>query len=115
MAGISQDASRFGADGSKIRPPLPGEGLSRHARIRMQQRGISTAALDALLDFGRVTRAGRGRELVFFDRKARERLVRANALAAGEAARVSNSYAIVGSDGTVITVGHRFRRIPRGR
>jgi hypothetical protein len=81
----------------------------------MQQRGISASALEALLDFGRVARAGRGRELVFFDRKARERLAHANALAAGEAARVCGSYAIVGSDGTVITVGHRFRRIPRER
>jgi len=89
------------------------EALTPHARARMQQRGISAAALGALLDFGRVTRAGRGRELVFFDRKARDRLARANALAAGEAARVCASYAIVGSDGTVITVGHRFRRIPR--
>lgn len=89
--------------------------VTHHARTRMQQRGISAAALHALLDFGRVTRAGRGRELVFLDRKARERLARANGLAAGEAVRVSNSYAIVGSDGTVVTVGHRFRRVPRGR
>jgi hypothetical protein len=89
--------------------------LTSHARARMQQRGISSAALDALLDFGRVARAGRGRELVFFDRKARDRLARAKALAAGEATRVCNSYAIVASDGTVITVGHRFRRVQRDR
>jgi hypothetical protein len=91
------------------------ETLTQHARARMQQRGISPAALDALLDFGRSARAGRGRELVFFDRKARERLAREKVLAAGEAARVCNSYAIVGSDGMVITVGHRFRRVERDR
>jgi hypothetical protein len=89
--------------------------LSTHARRRMQQRGISAAALDALLDFGRSTRAGRGRELVFFDHKARERLARANVLPAGEETRVCSSYAIIESDGTVITVGHRFRRVPRDR
>jgi hypothetical protein len=99
--------------GAVSRAAASGGLLSPHARVRMQQRGISAAALEALLDFGRTTRAGRGRELVFLDRKARERLARAKALAAGEAVRVSNSYAIVGSDGTVITVGHRFRRIPR--
>ena len=115
MAGISQIASRSGPDRATGSAVFLKANLSIHARKRMQQRGISTAALDALLDFGRITRAGRGRELVFFDRKARERLERANALAAGEAARVCNSYAIVESDGTVITVGHRFRRIPRGR
>jgi hypothetical protein len=115
MAGISRIASRSGGDRATDSPMFLRDALSTHARRRMQQRGISTAALDALLDFGRAARAGRGRELVFFDRKARERLARAKALAAGEATRVCNSYAIVGSDGTVITVGHRFRRIPRGR
>lgn len=115
MARISQIASRSGSGMAQDRMPLPGESLTWHARARMQQRGISAAALDALLDFGRTTRAGRGRELVFIDRKARERLARAKALAAGEATRVCNSYAIIGSDGKVITVGHRFRRLPRAR
>ena len=115
MAGISQIAFRSGGDRATDSQLFLRETLSTHARRRMQQRGISAAALDALLDFGRTARAGRGRELVFFDHKARERLVRAKALAAGEATRVCNSYAIIGSDGTVITVGHRFRRVQRGR
>lgn len=115
MAGLSQIAPRSGGDRATDSPLFLQAALSTHARRRMQQRGISAAALDALLDFGRTTRAGRGRELVFFDRRARERLARAKALAAGEAARVSSSYAIVGSDGTVITVGHRFRRVRRDR
>ena len=67
------------------------ERLTQHARARMQQRGISTATLEALLDFGREIHVDRGRDLVLFDKL----------------------YAILGSDGTVITVGHRFRRIPR--
>ena len=87
--------------------------LSPHARIRMQQRGIRAETLDALLDFGRVAHAGGGRDIVFFDKKARARLASANAVAAADAERVCNSYAIVESDGTVITVGHRYRRIPR--
>ena len=69
------------------------ERLTQHARARMQQRGISTATLAALLDFGREIHVDRGRDLVLFDKL----------------------YAILGSDGTVITVGHRFRRIPRRR
>jgi hypothetical protein len=88
--------------------------LSRHARARMQQRGISAATIEALLDFGREVHVDGGRDLVFFDKRARARLTQANPAAAAEAERIARSYAIVGSDGTVITVGHRYRRIPRG-
>ena len=87
--------------------------LTQHAQARMQQRGISAATLDALLDFGRFTPAGGGREIVYFDKRARERLARAAALPPAEADRLCNNYAIVESDGLVITVGHRTRRIPR--
>ena len=45
--------------------------LTDHARARMQQRGIRPNALEALLDFGREARAARGREIIFFDKKAR--------------------------------------------
>jgi hypothetical protein len=89
--------------------------LTHHARARMQQRGVSAAALGALLDFGRFAPAGGGCDIVFLDRKARQRLASAGAIAPAEADRLCNSYAIVESNGTVITVGHRFRRIPRGR
>ena len=88
--------------------------ITRHARARMQQRGIRFEDLEALLDFGREIPAGRGRDLVFFDKRARARLARANpVVAAAEADRISRSYAIVASDGVVITVGHRYQRIPR--
>jgi hypothetical protein len=83
--------------------------LTTHAAARMQQRGIRAEALEALLDWGRVAHVSGGRDIVYFDKKARARL--AQATAAREAA--CRTYAIVGSDGTVITVGHRYRRIPR--
>ncbi len=72
-----------------------------HARARMQQRGISAAAIDLLLSYGRSSPADRGAEIVFFDKSVRE------------AQRLSRIYAILGADGRVLTVGHRFRRIPR--
>jgi hypothetical protein len=83
--------------------------VTSHARMRMQQRGIRAATLQALLDFGRVRPAGGGRRIVFFDKRSRARLERA----AAEAGRVAKSYAIVESDGTIVTVGHRTRRIGR--
>jgi len=42
--------------------------ITRHARARMQQRGIRSEYLEALLAFGREIPAGRGRDLVFFRR-----------------------------------------------
>jgi hypothetical protein len=87
--------------------------LTTHAQARMQQRGISPAALDALLDFGRVARVGRGTDIVYFDKKARKRLAKEDARAAREVARLFRTYAILGRDGAVVTVGHRYRRIQR--
>ena len=79
----------------------------------MQQRGIRAETLEALLDFGRTAHVDHGCEIVFFDKAARARLARRNPLVAKEVARLRRTYAILGSDGTVITVGHRYRRIPR--
>ena len=87
--------------------------ITTHARARMQQRGIRAAALEALLDYGRVAPADRGCEIVFFDKKARARLAQENASALREAERLCRTYAIIASDSSVITVGHRVRRIPR--
>lgn len=85
-----------------------------HARARMQQRGIRPDALEALLAYGCARHLhSKGRELVFFDKKARARLKKGNPGAAREAARFRRTYAILGSDGTVITVGHRYRRVTR--
>src|SRR6185436_8890614 len=93
------------------RPKLPprNEGRRRfmemlvttHARARMQQRGIRPEALEALFDWGRLAPAGRGRDILYLSRKARVLL------------RQRNAYAIVASDGAVVTVGHRYRRIQR--
>ena len=73
--------------------------FTEHARACMQSRGIPAAALDALLDYGHSSNARRGCEIVFFDKRTRARLAR--------------TYAILGCDGMVVTVGHRCRRIPR--
>jgi hypothetical protein len=88
--------------------------LTPHARTRMQQRGIRRQALEALLDFGRVRHLHQGgREILFFDKKARAHFARAYPGVACEAERLCRTYAIVGSNGVVITVGHRYRRVER--
>jgi Domain of unknown function (DUF4258) len=88
--------------------------MTHHARIRMQQRGIRPDALEALLDYGRARYLhSKGREVVFFDKKAWARLENDRPASAREAGRLSRTYAVIGSDGTVITVGHRYRRLRR--
>jgi uncharacterized protein DUF4258 len=85
-----------------------------HARARMQQRGIPAAAVEVLINYGKSAPAGDGCELVFFDKAARARLFRDDPAAAREAERLCRTYAVIGAHGAVVTVGHRYRRIPRG-
>jgi hypothetical protein len=85
-----------------------------HARTRMQQRGIRADAIEALLDYGRAAPVRNGCELVFFDKAARARLFRDNPAAVREAERLCRTYAVLGRNGVVVTVGHRYRRVPRG-
>lgn len=53
--------------------------------------------------------------MVFFDKRARVRLAKAGLGRDVQPERLCKSYAVLSSDGIVITVGHRYRRIPCGR
>ena len=102
-------ASRTAATGP--RSPI-WSGMTAHARARMQQRGIRSDVLEALLAFGSERHLrGQGCDIVFFDKKAKKRLAKAAPDAAREAEKFIRTYAIVGSNGLVVTVGHRFRRV----
>ena len=88
--------------------------LTPHARARMQQPGIRPDDLEALLEYGSERYTHHlGCEILFWDKKARTRLVKRNPSAARAAARVPSTYAVLGASGVVITVGHRYRRIFR--
>ena len=88
--------------------------LTQHAQARMQQRGITLTTLNSLLDYGAQSHDHRGATIVFFDKKAKRRLLRDSGR---DVYRVMekqlNAYAVVGNDGAVVTVGHRNKRIPR--
>jgi hypothetical protein len=77
----------------------------------MQQRGICVEALADLLEFGTSVPARGGAEIVFFEKTDRQRLQRTRRLR-GQDHR-HQLYAVTDSKGTVITVGHRYRRIAR--
>ena len=82
--------------------------LTSHARVRMQQRGISPAALDVLLEYGREAHDHRGCLIVRFDKRSRRRAARA--LGHELFRRVERhlgAYAVIGPDDAVVTVGHR--------
>lgn len=102
-------ASRTAAPGP--RSPTR-SGMTAHARARMQQRGIRSDVVEALLAFGSERHLrGQRCDIVFFDKKAKRRLAKSVPAAAREAEKFIRTYAIVGSDGAVITVGHRYRRV----
>ena len=88
--------------------------LTKHARARFQQRGISQDVLIELIDFGEEIHDHRGGSVVYFDQRARDRLRRNRG---GEEYRRLeshlNAYAVIGREGQVVTVGHRTRRLFR--
>ena len=87
--------------------------LTTHARVRMQQRGIPSAAVEVLLDFGREAHDHRGCRIVHFDKRSRRRAARAlGASLFRTLERYLDTYAVVGSDDAILTVGHRHHRHP---
>ena len=88
--------------------------LTHHARQRLQQRGIPEPVVAGLLDYGRGEHDHRGSTLLYFDHRAKARLRKVW----GEDAyrrleQKLDAYLVVGADGSVITAGHRTRRVNR--
>ena len=88
--------------------------LTEHARVRMQQRGISPDALEMLLEYGREAHDHRGARIVCFDKRSRRRLLRdVSPERVRQVERQLDAYAVLAADDAVVTVGHRVRRLPR--
>lgn len=84
--------------------------ISRHARARMQQRGIPSERVERLLAFGCEVHDRHGGVIVYFDRAARRRAERAHAATRDELDRLAGMYVVM-AGGVVATVGHRYRRL----
>ena len=52
--------------------------LSSHAQARMQQRAISAEVLERLFDFGTERHLARDKDILFFDKRAKNRLAKAD-------------------------------------
>lgn len=88
--------------------------LTKHAVIRVQQRGVRLDLLNCLLTYGHHEPDHKGCHIVTFDEKAIEELTRHEPQELKAKATGSrNLYAVVDSDGIVVTAGHRVRRVPR--
>lgn len=86
--------------------------VTRHARARMQQRGIARSHVDFLLEFGREYHDHRGAVVVVLDRSATRRIARSGAASGIQLDALRGLYAVIGN-GSVRTVGHRTRRLRR--
>lgn len=84
--------------------------LTRHARYRMQQRGIPPAQIEQLLRYGRERHDRHGGIIVYLDRDAKRRLARAGVATGAELDLLAGVYVVLAA-GHVATVGHRYRRI----
>ncbi len=88
--------------------------LSHHAQKRSQQRGIPRTTIDLLLDFGVVEHRDHGLEVLYFDKDGKHAAMlylKRNGLT--QSSQYLNAYVLESSDGTVVTVGHRTKRINR--
>lgn len=90
--------------------------LTPHAVVRVQQRGVDCDVLDCLLRYGRREFDHSGCEIVVFDDESLDVLARYEPFRLFLKAAESRSlYAVVNSDGQVVTTGHRFRRVIRDK
>lgn len=85
--------------------------LTRHARSRMQQRGIPPSLVDRVLRYGREVHDHHGAIVVMMDRAARTRMARDGESRGVALDRLRGVYVVLATDGTIRTVGHRTRRL----
>jgi len=90
--------------------------LTPHAEIRMQQRGVDRQVLDCLLLYGRREFDHFGCEIAYFNDAGLDKVARCETRRIWlKAVESRHLYAVVNSDGEVVTTGHRYQRVQRDR
>ena len=80
----------------------------------MQQRGIPMQAIDYVLTYGRVSHDHQGGCFIWLDKRSRARLGREEGReVVRKLDKHLDAYVVTDTYGTVVTVGHRYRRIRR--
>ena len=87
---------------------------SKHASKRAQQRGIPPLIPRWLEEYGEEAHDRRGSIVLYFSKRARRRLERdVGRQVTAKLDEWLDAYLVISTDGTRITTGHRYRRIPR--
>ena len=84
---------------------------THHATIRQQQRGIPGYVIDSLINYGKVNHDHHGAEIITFPKAVRQKLI--NILPKSKYVALESHfdcYAVL-SEGVIITVGHRIKRL----
>lgn len=85
--------------------------ITKHASIRIQQRGIPPWFVDLLVAHGKTSHDGHGALLKSIDKDTRLLLqATLSRTQYARAERYFDVYAVVGSDESVITAAHRTKR-----
>jgi len=83
--------------------------FSAHALKRQQQRNIPPVIVKWLFDFGASVRH-QGAEVLYFDHQSEKNLKRYTGKAFfNKIKEFTDSYAVVSDDGTIITLGRKFK------
>jgi hypothetical protein len=85
--------------------------MTKHAKIRQQQRGIPPIVVDILIEYGTEARAGSHATTHYFDKAARRRLHVYAGRLAGLFEEYLDYYAVVAADGSMITVAPRIKKV----
>lgn len=84
---------------------------SRHATVRMQQRGISRGTVALVMEFGQHRPVGGGDRMVWLTRKKRELLVHKRKITASQSERLEGVKIVLSDTRHVITVMHITSRL----
>jgi hypothetical protein len=86
--------------------------MTKHAADRQRQRAIPPLVIDWLEQFGAVEHQACA-ELLYFDRRALKRLSSYTGGLSDQFEVLRNAYLVRGTNGHIMTVGYRTRRINR--
>lgn len=88
--------------------------LSHHAQQRLQQRAIPALVIEILLDHGVVEHSKRGLEMLYLTKKGKHAaMMQMKAAGMRHSDHYLNAFLIESSDGNIVTVGHRTKKINR--
>lgn len=87
--------------------------LTKHARVRMQQRAIPPLVVDCLMRFGHREPSGGGTWKYYFDKRSRRRLEAYAGQLASLLSEFLDVYVVAGPDSVVVTAAHREERIKK--